>query len=102
MIFKFAARSFAAATHQEGKRFRGARFRQEPLNAQLQADLEWRSLNYREMFVSQASSSSSPATWWKTDNDIGGIQQNATNHTEKNDTVKIAGKSKGYRLIQAL
>ena len=41
-----AARSLAVASHQESKhKFyipRGARFRQRPLNAQLQAELEWR------------------------------------------------------------
>ena len=64
--FKFAARSLAVASFQEGKRNfyipRGGRFRQRPLNEQLQADLEWRSLTYREIYGSQASSS---ATWWE-------------------------------------
>ena len=61
---------------------RGGRFRQRPLNAQLQADLKWRSLNCREIYGSQASSSSSSATWWEPDNGSGGIQQNGTNHTK--------------------
>ena len=38
----------------------------------------------------------------QTDNGIGGSQQNGTNHTMKIGTVKFAGKSKRYRLFQAM
>ena len=104
--FKLAARSFAVDSHQEGQRYsyipRGGRFRQRPLNAQLEADLEWRSQRYQKnrwfagvIFFIFGNLVGKPTG-------IGGIQQIGTNHTKKNDTVKIAGKSQGYRLFGAM
>ena len=74
--FKLAARSFAVASNQGGKRhfyiLRGGRLRQRPLIAQLEADLEWRS---HHLHLRQPGG--------KTDTGIGGIQQMAGTQLRK-------------------
>ena len=107
--FKVAARSLVAASHQEGEKYsyipRGGRFRQRPLNAQLEADMDCRSQHCQDIYGSQASSSSSSATWWANRHwhgwDSAKWHQQHQPHQE-NGTVKIAGKSEGYRLFQAM
>ena len=104
--FKLVARSLAVASHQEGEQnffiLRGARRRQRPLKrtTSIRPGVAKSKLS-RNIWIAGVILFIFGNLVGNPDTGSGGNQQHGTNHTKKNDTANIGGKSDSYRLFQA-